>query len=439
MNLESHCEQKPSILVVDDKPQNLFALKKLLDNPDYDIMTAISGNDALALALEHDFSVILMDVQMPGMNGFETARLLSMDEATKRMPVIFVTAHHSDAKHMTQGYAAGAVDYLSKPLNPEVLKGKISVFLALNRQKAALEKANKELEQANRANGDFWNKVGEEIRTPLFTIFSLAKSLMDEGLTGGPGEKAFALQEQAGKLLSTTNNLFEYPSIGTKSERLQSRDFDLDTVLRDVNYVLGLRARERHLSYNCTKSQDVPTLLIGDSTRLRQVILTMITNAVKFSHQGEVAVHVGLEENLDEQISLKFSMTETGEDEKSVSWQNKALENFKAFAPVKSGAQIECLEGPTLDLTIARQLVEAMEGKTGVEKEPGGGVHFWFTAVFKKQRTTCLKPDILPPSQKPFATIRRAKDVQAGNAPHRLFKEKKYSVEACSWPAPFRA
>ena len=155
MNLESQCEQKPSILVVDDKPQNLFALKKLLDNPDYDVLTAVSGNDALAMALEHDFSVILMDVQMPGMNGFETANLLRMDEATKHIPIIFVTAHHSDTKNMSQGYEAGAVDFLSKPLNPEILKSKIHVFLALNKQKVFLENENKELAQTDRSRSEY--------------------------------------------------------------------------------------------------------------------------------------------------------------------------------------------------------------------------------------------------------------------------------------------
>ena len=438
MNVEYQCEQKPSILVVDDKPQNLFALKKLLDNPEYDVLAAVSGNDALALALEHDFSVILMDVQMPGMNGFETANLLSLDEATKHIPIIFVTAHHSDTKNMSLGYASGAVDYLSKPLNPEILKGKINVFLALNKQKAALATANKKLEEANRAKGEFLDKVGDKLRKPLFTVMGLTKDLMEKGQDKGFDETAAALLEQAGKLITATNALFEFASTAKRENRLRPKHFNLHHVLRDVDYVLGLRARERCLSYRCTMSPDVPQLLVGDSARLRQIIVTMITHGVKFSHQGEVSVQVDLEQDLEDRTCLRFSMRENGKDEKSLEWRDKALQVFESFKPVQDKEDFECPGGPALGLTIARQLVEAMGGKTGIEILPNGGLDFWFTAKFHKQQPDTAKTGALPPPQKPIATILRAKEKPAKEWSNGIFNERP-PENTCSWPAPFRA
>ncbi len=389
MTWDLHCEKKPCILLVDDKPQNLFALKKLLDNSHYDVMTAICGNDALALALEHDFSVILMDAQMPGMSGFETARLLSLDDATKNIPIIFVTAHQMDNKYMKKGYSAGAVDYLSKPINPEVLKGKINVFLALNQEKNALEKTNKELEQANRDKSDFLGRVGDEIRTPLFGVIGLAGRMAEQGLTPEQNEMAVALQEQASNLLTIINSLFDYSNVSKEQDMLRLRDFNLNNVVRDVDYVLGLRAREKQLTYHCAREEKVPNLLVGDSTRLRQVILTMVTNGVRLARQGDISVYVEMEENREDQIVLKFSVIVTRAGGPGP-WQDKALSIFENFTPRNTDASFECPHGSELDLVVARQLVEAMGGKTGVEKDSRGGVGFWFTALFTRQMPKTL-------------------------------------------------
>jgi len=138
-----------NILIVDDKPENLLALEKLLQRPGLNIMKAKSGNDALSLILEHDFALVLLDVQMPDMDGFEAAELMRGNEETKHIPIIFVTAISKDHKHVFKGYETGAVDYLFKPLDPYILQGKVNVFLELHRQSAALKTANENLKLAN--------------------------------------------------------------------------------------------------------------------------------------------------------------------------------------------------------------------------------------------------------------------------------------------------
>ncbi len=138
-----------NILVADDKPANLLALRKILVKPGLNIIEALSGNDALALALAHDFALILLDVQMPDMDGFEVAEIMRGNEETKNIPIIFVTAINKEQKYIFEGYDKGAVDYLFKPLDPDILQSKVNIFLELHGQKVALKKTNAELKKAN--------------------------------------------------------------------------------------------------------------------------------------------------------------------------------------------------------------------------------------------------------------------------------------------------
>ncbi len=138
-----------NILIVDDKPANLLALRKILAKPGLSIIEASSGNDALAFVLEHDIALILLDVQMPDMDGFEVAEIMRGNEETKHIPIIFVTAISKEQKYIFEGYEKGAVDYLFKPLDPDILQSKVNVFLELHEQKTALKKTNTELKQAN--------------------------------------------------------------------------------------------------------------------------------------------------------------------------------------------------------------------------------------------------------------------------------------------------
>jgi two-component system cell cycle response regulator len=137
------------ILTVDDKPANLLALRKILERPGLNVVEAASGNEALALLLEYDFALILLDVQMPDMDGFETAELIRGNEETRHIPIIFVTAISKEQKYVFKGYDKGAVDYLFKPLDPDILQSKVNIFLELHKQKEDLKKTNTELENAN--------------------------------------------------------------------------------------------------------------------------------------------------------------------------------------------------------------------------------------------------------------------------------------------------
>jgi two-component system cell cycle response regulator len=165
-----------NILIVDDKPANLLALRKILAKPGLDIVEASSGNDALALLLEHDFALILLDVQMPEMDGFETAEIIRGNEETKGIPIIFVTAISKEQKYVFEGYDKGAVDYLFKPLDPDILKSKVNIFLELHGQKDALKITNKELKKANEKILEQQEELIEEERLKVLLQMAGAKA-----------------------------------------------------------------------------------------------------------------------------------------------------------------------------------------------------------------------------------------------------------------------
>ncbi len=174
-------EPRPKILTVDDKRENLFTLEKILQQLDIEIFQVTSGLDALALALEHDFFVAIVDVQMPGMDGYEFVELLRGNESTAMLPVIFVSAIYSDEYHYRKGYDAGAVDFLSKPFIPEVLISKVRVFLDLYRQRRQLETL---VFQLNVANDDLSKfalqlKTGARVSQQITSILDLEQLLRE--------------------------------------------------------------------------------------------------------------------------------------------------------------------------------------------------------------------------------------------------------------------
>lgn len=161
---------KPAVLIVDDQPANRIALEALLDDFDIELLQAASGEEALTLLDAHDVAVVLLDVQMPGMDGYEVARQMQQGLRTRAVPIIFVTAINRDLEHVMKGYASGAVDFLTKPINSEMLQGKVRVFLELDRRgreltqaNAALTRSLQEVERLKHHNDLLLKSIGEGI------------------------------------------------------------------------------------------------------------------------------------------------------------------------------------------------------------------------------------------------------------------------------------
>jgi CheY-like chemotaxis protein len=154
---------KQSILMVDDHRENLIALEAILESPERELVMATSGNEALQLALKYDFALVLLDVQMPDMDGFEVAQLLRKGRKTKNLPIIFVTAISKEHRYVFKGYECGAVDYLFKPIDQQILTAKVDVFLELDLQKRRLQQAVVQMKRLKDENERLLQAIGEGI------------------------------------------------------------------------------------------------------------------------------------------------------------------------------------------------------------------------------------------------------------------------------------
>jgi CheY-like chemotaxis protein len=196
--------RKAKILLVDDRPENLVALEAILQSLDLDLVTADSGEEALKHLLVDDFAVILLDVQMPGMDGFETAAHIKQRERTRHIPIVFLTAISSEPSHTFRGYAAGAVDYLSKPFDPWVLRAKVAVFIDLFEKNRQLE------EQARRLQ----RQVDAGVTTEMNAALSRAEECVREALersAGASPDEVVKLLDAAARELTTVREQLPKP------------------------------------------------------------------------------------------------------------------------------------------------------------------------------------------------------------------------------------
>ncbi len=400
------------ILLVDDSPDKLLSMRSILEDLRVRVVTAHSGRDALRQLLNDDFAVILLDVNMPDMDGFETACLIRQRKRSEHTPIIFVTAM-SDDTHQAHGYSLGAVDYILAPVHPEVLRTKVGVFVDLYRKRqeaerraeeqlalALSESARKEAERASQAKSEFLANLSHELRTPMNSIVGMTDLALQEALPLAARDYLQTARASAELLLALLNEILDFSRIESGKFALQNSSFDVRQVVQQTVHSLAFQAVDKGLKVECEFPSAIATRVFGDSLRLRQILTNLLANAIKFTAAGRVRVQVSPLKALPGHLGFRFSVIDTGigisaADQKRI---------FSPFTQVDSSATRR-FGGTGLGLAIASNLVSMMGGQLEVRSRENEGSTFWFDLSFTQDEIVLEGTQAVPSVTKTAAVL----------------------------------
>jgi two-component system, sensor histidine kinase and response regulator len=381
-------QEKMSILVVDDLAEKRLVYEAILEELNEDLVMVGSGQEALKQLLQRDFAVILLDVNMPDMDGFETAALIRRRKKCAHIPIIFITAY-ADELLSTRGYAYGAVDYLLSPVVPEILRSKVKVFVELARMQRQVERQAEQrialaeeqgkriaAEEANQAKSRFLANISHELRTPMNGILGMLEMSLSRELEPKLREFLHTAKESAETLLTLLNELLDLSRIESGRFSLEIEPFDIRDAIYQTTKTLAVRAHQKQLELICDIHERVPDIVEGDELRLRQILTNLIGNAVKFTRQGEITLRVEAGRQDKGKIEVIFSVADTGIGI-SKSAQRRIFEPFMQA----DSSTTRKYGGTGLGLAIANSLVQLMGGHLHVESRPGIGSTFSFNVV----------------------------------------------------------
>lgn len=367
--------EKPiHLLLVDDLEENLLALEALLKSEGVVCLKARSGDEALELLLVHDVALALLDVQMPGMDGFQLAEFMRGNVNARHIPIIFVTAGSADLQRRFRGYEAGAVDFIQKPIEADILRSKAKVFIDLYRQRREslaqrdeLKAYANALREADRRKNDFIAMLGHELRNPIMAIHAGLQLLQRQSDEERKAAIQARMEVQAQHLSRLIEDLLDVARIDQGKISIKPERVSLQSIIDSA--VDTSRPRIEAASHELTISlPPEPVWLHGDFTRLSQVVSNLLANAAKYTPcEGRIHLAVAVEQ---EEIRIDVADNGIG-----VSSELKGR-IFDLFAQSK-GPDDRSRDGLGIGLALVKQLVELHGGTIDLVSEgPGRGSCF---------------------------------------------------------------
>ena len=380
-----------NILVVDDEPRNLAVLETVLDDPAYRLVRATSGDEALLALMADEFAVLVLDIRMPGMSGFELAHMIKERRKTARIPIIFLTAYYNEDQHVLEGYTSGAVDYLHKPVNPAVLRSKVAIFAELHRKNQALEQANSalvveiaerrlaesrlgelnatldrrvtertealhtsetQLRDANRRKDEFLATLAHELRNPLAPVRNAVQILRRKDLLTPESKWASEIIErQIQAMTRLIDDLMDTARINQGKIELRLERIELSRILQDAMDACSPFITE--CAHRLTVVKDVGDVWVNaDPVRLAQAFTNLLHNAAKYMDRGG-----SIEVRVQQQHDVVVVFTDRG-----IGIAAERLHSiFEMFSQVDSALE-RSQGGLGIGLTLTQRLVELHGG-----------------------------------------------------------------------------
>ncbi len=376
-----------NLLLVDDHPENLVVLESVLSRPGYQLTKVTSAQDTLMALLNTEFALIILDVEMPDMNGIELARAIKDRPKTRDVPIIFLTAHHDDERDVLSGYGAGAVDYVTKPLNPAILQSKVAVFVELYHKNNALKLANAALQaeiierkamelalqNATRLKSQFFANMSHELRTPLNAIIGFSEFMLDGKpgpLTTGQRTCLTDISNGGQHLLLLINDVLDLAKIEAGKMELTPVNFVVSSAVEEVCSVVKALADRKNIVI-AHRASPVVTNVTLDKQKFKQVLYNLLSNAMKFSEAGSL-VEVATVPHDGDHFRLVVKDNGIGIRQEDMS---RLFQEFEQL-DMRNARQYE---GSGLGLALTKKLIEIQRGYITVESEFGKGSTF--TAV----------------------------------------------------------
>ena len=363
------------ILIVDDAPENIISLKKVLEVNGFEVDTASSGEEALKKILKNSYVLIILDVQMPEMDGFEVAEAISGYSKAKETAIIFLSAASANVNLITRGYSSGGLDYISKPVDMNILLLKVKTFYRIYEQSRALNEMQTKLleeiefrKEAERKKDEFISIASHELKTPMTSIkgyIQLLERSLDKEDLETTRVRLHKVQNQVEKLNLLVADLLDISKIESGKLKFNKKYFSFDKILDHIIEVM----QQANPEVKFLKKGQITTEIFGDEMRIEQVIINFITNAIKYAPDSD-EVHFTSELRGDE---IYFSVKDFGIGMAKEHQQ----QIFDKFYRVEETS--ERFQGLGIGLYICQEIIERHEGKIGVNSEPDEGSEFYFT------------------------------------------------------------
>jgi len=363
------------ILIVDDTPENLISLKKVLEKNNFEVDTASSGEEALKKVLKNEYVLIILDVQMPGMDGFEVAEAISGYSKARETAIIFLSAANTENKFITKGYSSGGLDYITKPVDMDILLLKVKTFYRIYEQSRKLIEIQKALldeiefrKQAERKKDEFISIASHELKTPLTSVkgyVQLLERSIDKGDVPTLKKHLLKAKIQLEKLNELITDLLDISKIESGKLKFNKQPFMMDALLDSVTDII----HQSNPEFKIIKTGTAKREICADEMRIEQVIINFLTNAIKYS-PGTSEIHIKVEERGEHvYVGVKdFGIGINADQQKNV---------FEKFYRVEETAIH--FQGLGIGLYISAEIIRRHHGEVGVQSVPGEGSEFYFS------------------------------------------------------------